>query len=281
MLTKTVLSTLDDDGVAHAANRVYEDYVVPFHLSTEDARRHVVANDIRLDQSPLWVEPDGAVAAMGFLGVRDARGWIGGFGIAPPFRGRKLSQPLADEMLARAAALGVEAIQLEVITRNPFAIRTYTRAGFVTRRELRVFVRPAPAETPAMPEGLAPAHSDRALQAVTAAESVNGGPPPSWQREPRSILGREGYDALLYGPARAPRGCVIYQTSQSAVRVAHLWSADPDDLPVLIDGLAARHPGLGIAIVNEPEDSPYCARLEAAGFAERLRQFEMVAPVAR
>jgi ribosomal protein S18 acetylase RimI-like enzyme len=281
MITRTVLSTLDGEALANATNRVYEGYVIPMHMSTAEAARHVAANDIRLDASPLWIDAAGETVGLGLLGVRESRGWIGGFGIAPASRGQRLARPLAEEMLQRAAALGLSTVQLEVITKNPYAIRTYENVGFKTRRELRVFVRPASADAPGMPEGLEPAHSDRTLQAVLAAHNGNGVPRPSWQREPASMLGREGYEALLLGPARAPRGCVIYQTAATALRVAHLWAADPGDVPRLVDGLRARHPGLGIAVVNEPEDSPLCEVFESLGFAERLRQYEMEVPVAR
>lgn len=280
MFTKTILSTLGEDALTRAANRVYEEYVVPAQLTVEQAMYHVRANDVRLDASPLWLDAAGETVGMGFLGVRGTRGWIGGFGIAPAYRGRRLSRPLAEEMLQRAAGLGLAEVQLEVITRNPYAIRTYERVGFVTRRELRVFVRPARHESVPMPEGVAAAADpDAALTAAVAAAGTRA-PAPCWQREPRSILGRGGFAALVAGPAAAPHACVIYTVTPTVVRVAHLWAADPAGIPALLHGLQHLHPALGIAVTNEPVDSACCAPLEAAGFEERLRQHEMVVRLA-
>jgi GNAT superfamily N-acetyltransferase len=277
MFTKTVLSTLDAAALTRAANRVYEDYVVPFHMSEEQAASHVATNDIRLDASPLWLDAEGGVAGLGFLGVRGKRGWVGGFGIAPAHRGQRLSHALAGEMLERAAALGLSAVQLEVITRNPHAVRTYLRAGFVQRRDLRVFVRSPRLEAPAEPAGLFAADPGALLAAAPAVTATRRAAPPCWQREPASILLREGYHGLALGDPGDPRAFVIYALAPTVVRVAHLFAPDPADLGVLTDALGARHPALGIAVVNEPEGSAYCPALEALGFEERLRQHEMIA----
>ena len=127
---RVTLAALDLPGVTAAFNTVYQRYVVPFAMDEEQMGRHLSSAALDLAHSPLWLDDQGEVAGLGALGVRGERGWIGGFGLSPTYRGLGLGRLLLDETLACARALGMHQVELEVLRQNEAAIRLYTRAGF-------------------------------------------------------------------------------------------------------------------------------------------------------
>jgi hypothetical protein len=77
-MNQTTLAALDYAALADAFNRVYEGYIVPFNVGVDWVEQHIRANDIDRSLSPLWLDDDGEVVGMALLGVRGARGWVGG-----------------------------------------------------------------------------------------------------------------------------------------------------------------------------------------------------------
>jgi hypothetical protein len=61
--------------------------------------------------------------------------------------------------------------------------------------------------------------------------------------------------------------------------IVALAAPDAASLNLAVAAVAHRFEGLGLRLLNEPEESPLCPWLEAVGFEERLRQHEMVAPL--
>jgi len=279
MLTQTHVGTLDPDALGAAFLRVYENYVVPVQMTPEWLQSHLTTNDVDREDSPLWLDPQGEAAALGLLGVRGRRGWIGGFGVAVAHRGQGLSRSLARDMLERAARRGLAQVQLEVITQNTLAIRTYKSAGFSTRRDLLVYVRPPDAPAPgADASAVRDADADVVLGAAVEARGDHALPGVCWQREPASMLGRGGLQALQLGTA-GDDAFLIYGASPAGVRVAALYAENADEVRTLVAALVERLPGKPCTMLNEPEESPYREALESLGFAERLRQHEMVVPI--
>jgi ribosomal protein S18 acetylase RimI-like enzyme len=279
MLRMTTIAALDADALAAAFLRVYEDYVVPVQTTPEWLQNHIAANDVGREDSPLWLDEEGRGAALGLMGIRGERGWIGGFGVAVTHRGQGLSRALARNMLERAARRGLRQVQLEVITGNALAIRTYLGAGFATRRDLLVYVRPADAPAPrGDANSVRDAGADAVLGAAIEARGADVLPGMCWQREPASLLRRGGLEALALGtPGQG--AFLLYAAAPVGVRVAALHADSDDEVAALLVALAARRPGLPFSLLNEPADSRYRAALEALGFVERLRQHEMVAPI--
>jgi RimJ/RimL family protein N-acetyltransferase len=278
-MTRTHVGTLDPEALGAAFLRVYENYVVPVQMTPEWLARHLETNDVDREASPLWIDPSGQAVALGLLGVRGARGWIGGFGVAVDHRGKGLSRALARDMLDRSAALGLAQVQLEVITQNEFAIKTYRGAGFEIRRDLLVYVRPADASPHT--SGDARVHAvdaDLALAAAVEARGEGALPGMCWQREPASMLGRGELEALAIG-APGEGSYLLYGATPTGLRIAALWASGDGDVATLVAALIARHPNLPVSLLNEPEESPYRAALEQLGFVERLRQHEMVVPI--
>lgn len=279
-IERTHVGTLDPEALGAAFLRVYENYVVPVHMTPEWLENHLTVNDVDREASPLWLDEQGQVMALGLLGVRGTRGWIGGFGVAAPHRGQGLSRTLAREMLDTAARRGLGAVQLEVITINEAAIRTYLGAGFTTRRDLLVYVRaPGADASGADASRVVDADADVLLGGAIEARGERALPGMCWQREPASMLGRGGLQGLALGQADGRDAFLVYGATPAGVRLAALWSESAADTAALVAGLLARRPELPISLVNEPEDSPHRDVLEALGFVERLRQHEMMVPI--
>jgi RimJ/RimL family protein N-acetyltransferase len=266
------LTALSATDLAAAYNLVYSDYVVPFAMSVAAARQHVATYAIALDRSLLWRDDAGEIIGLGALGIRGERGWVGGFGLAPDWRGRGLSGRLIAALLDRARGAGLRRVQLEVVTTNERAIRTYERAGFRRTREL-LLLRADAAAVPA---------SDATVTAVSPATLLAGVhglalPDFAWQRESVSLLALPELHGLVLGMPELPHACVVFTVSATAVQIQALAGDSAGSLVTLADALAAWFPGRSLRLVNEPEESPVPTALLAAGWHyESLRQYEMV-----
>jgi ribosomal protein S18 acetylase RimI-like enzyme len=266
---------MDLDALAAAFTLVYTDYFTPAQVDAAWARRHVRANDIRLELSPLWLDERGEVVALAMLGVRGERGWIGGFGVAPAYRGQGMSHELTRTTLDIARVVGLRQVQLEVITRNERAIGVYERAGFRRTRDLRIFsARPdvagqvARADVAATPTDDVNALLDQRARVSTIQ--------PAWQREPASLAADDSLQALVLGTATRPDGYAVFRVGPSALSLTDVAVADADRAADLLGALAHVHPGRGMSLVNEPEESPLSDLLGQLGWDEPLRQHEMV-----
>lgn len=163
-------------------------------------------------------------------------------------------------------------IALEVLTGNTRAIRTYQGAGFVHRRDLRIFRWDSPFATDE-PIGVYPADP-----ATLLAHRARFGPPSAWQREARGVARTPGIEALALGAPDRPEGFVIYRPSDSGIVIVDLAAAT-EAVALLVGALASRYPDRAMHLVNEPEESPLCCALEALGWREVMRQHEMVRPL--
>jgi ribosomal protein S18 acetylase RimI-like enzyme len=271
-LRRTTLSTTDSQAIADAFNAAYEDYVMPVNLSADQVEHHISGNDIDLHASPLWLDDDGAVIGMAMLGVRDDRGWVGGFGIAKSYRGRGLSHQLIQDVIERGRSINLREIVLEVITTNTAAIRTYERAGFAHNRDLLILIRrPAALTLDIDTTAVAPANPS-----VLLAYRPHTDESPAWQHERSSLIGDEKLTGLTLGPADAPLAMAVYVYSDaSSIRIADIATIDHDSALTLLAALIQREPDKSIALVNEPEASIVLPALHDLGWQEVMRQHEM------
>ncbi len=117
-------------------NASFEGYFFPLTVTPQlnadlwrvyqiDATRCVVMHDAA-----------GAFVGMARMGTRSVRGWCGGFGIVPAFRGAGAGRMLAAAMVRVARESGLERLQLEVLTQNTRALRLYEGVGFTISRKL-------------------------------------------------------------------------------------------------------------------------------------------------
>jgi ribosomal protein S18 acetylase RimI-like enzyme len=276
-LRSTTLDTLHPQTRADAFNAVYEGYLLPMTVPMEWMEQHVQTNDIALARSPLWLDDAGAVAGLALLGVRGDYGWVGGFGIAPPHRGRGLSHALARATIGAARSAGVRLLQLEVLKRNAPAIRVYERAGFSHRRDLLILRRSPDAPIVDVDTSVVqPAD----LPALLDARRRMAAPEPPWQRDPAGVARAANVRALAIGAPEAPLALAFYRDTERGLRLLDAAAVDIPAAQALLAALAERDQGHELTLVNEPEDSALLPALFDAGWIEIMRQHEMVLDLA-
>lgn len=263
-------ATLSLDALCELWNEAYAGYLYPVSQTPDMFRQMINTGSIRLDQSVL-LEVDGALAGLSFLGVRQDRGWIGGFGITPVHRGRGLARPLIEEQLAWAWRLGLASVQLEVLAKNTAAKRVYERAGFAVEREVAILGGAAGSYPAARQEG-ARALTPPAGRALLS--RLQGRSRPTWQREAASLAEAADVTYLAVGEA----GALAFAARPTAIRVLDLATADDADqrevAHALLTALAAAAGERPVMVVNEPEGALLGALLQA-GLQEMDRQYEM------
>ena len=271
-MRRITFGDVDVPEIAAAFNAVYEGYAMPVNLTAEQVERHINDNDIDLDQSPLWTDDDGSVIGMAMLGVRADRGWVGGFGITKPHRGRGLSHQLIQEVIERGRGIGLREITLEVITSNVAAIRTYELAGFVHHRDLLILLRrPADITFDIDTTAVTTASPDLLLE-----NRPGTGETPAWQHESSSLAGNERLSGLSLGPAGAPIAMAVYVSpDDTSIRIADMAAIDHESAQTLLAALIQLEPDKSIALVNEPEASNALPALYDLGWQEVMRQHEM------
>jgi GNAT superfamily N-acetyltransferase len=272
-MRETTLATLSHAEFAAAFTNVYQDYLVPFVVDESWAGPHIKFNDLIPEHSPLWLDDNGAVVALAAPGRREARGWVGGFGVAPEYRGQGLAARLIDALLRSAREIGLTEVQLEVIAGNTRAIRTYERAGFTHTRDLRILARPD--DAPPAPDGLDqphPAAPDQLLPHGTHLRATQ----PAWQRESASLAHLTGLSGLALGPADAPTAYLLYRANETSASIVDFAAPTLDTALAIAAALPALLQDRTLRIANEPEESPTCAALDQLGWRETLRQHEMV-----
>jgi len=255
--------------LTHAWNLGYTGYFTPIHFTEEQFAQWMQAGSFDLTRSLLLMDGD-RPAGFSFLGVREDRGWIGGFGIAPDYRGKGLAYQLFHDHVELARQTGLRTVQLEVLVEN-WAQKVYARAGFRVTRRLSILqgTLPRPVAQPGVRE-VCPS------QVLPYSGQLHGDHPPVWQREPESLRVSmpDSAQALVVGPEHAPTGYLIYQHAADRVRILD-GTGDRAATETLVQTLAHRFPGLPVSLVNEPEGSPLHQTLTALGCTEPRAQWEM------
>ncbi|HET6764573.1 MAG TPA: GNAT family N-acetyltransferase, partial [Longimicrobiaceae bacterium] len=208
----------DIAALVRAWNLGYAGYFVPLRFTEEMMRTHLRCGSIDLARSRVWTERDETVG-FSFLGVRERRGWIGGFAITPAFRGHGLSYRLFAEHIAEVRASGLTHVQLEVLTPN-WARKTYERAGMAVTRTVQV-----------LRGTLQPGRSGGAArevpgdEALAALGSLHGDFHPAWTREEAWVRGA-AQDAsgangggIVVERGGAPAAALVWIEQGGAVRV--------------------------------------------------------------
>lgn len=264
-------SSVPLEAFAAAFTSAFEGYPVTFKVDTVWLGRRVRQEQYDLLNSLVVLEGAETVG-MAVLAVRGTRGWCGGFGVVPRWRGRGLGQQLMSELVGKARASGLRCLSLEVLAGNTAAIRLYERAGMRVTRDLLVLERPAEWTPPANQRSAAP-HEAPAAELLGHFARLHR-EPPVWQREPASMLVLEPRGFYLGARAR-PRAYALFRRSAEGETFLHdLAAADTRQARAMCAEL--RHIEGVLKINNEPERSPFVAPLLEHGFREVLRQHEMM-----
>lgn len=253
-------------------NMGYTDYFSPVAFTEQMMESWIKAGGFDLDRCLVLMEGE-ALVGFSMLGVRGRHGWIGGFGVAPAYRGRGLASSLFADHVARFTEWGLEHVQLEVLVQN-WAWKVYARSGFAITRRLSVLkgTLQAPADGHSTVGQAAP------LDLLTYSDRLHSQHPACWQRTVPYLQNSLPANAIgLYtGPAAAPSGFAIAASSGTAVRLVDAAAQDDSSAAQLVAGVAKLYPGQAIVILNEPEGSPlHRALVGQAGATELHGQSEM------
>jgi hypothetical protein len=215
-------------------------------------------------------DPEGTFVGMTLIGARGTRGWCGGFGIAPAFRGHGAGKRLAREMVETARASGLRSLQLEVLAQNEAARAIYESAGLTVRRRVRTIE----IAITALSDGTERGASQVATSASLVAEDVLAAQ-PVWQQELASLLAMTTETAHVTESA-GQRSSLVYVRSGALTRIlaASVAKSFTEQELVALLRQAAGDSSV-IQLVNCPGSSSILARCQALGFTEVYSQDEM------
>ncbi|WP_374511517.1 GNAT family N-acetyltransferase [Niveibacterium sp.] len=257
-------SALAFDALLAIWNEAYRGYFVPFQFDEAMLRRHIALGSVDLDRSCVWYDGDTPMA-VALAGVRGTRAWLGGWGIAPDWRGKRHSLPLVRDFMQVQVAAGALEIQLEALEHN-WALRTYAQAGFVDTRRLLV-LEGALTCTPVAGHTLS---FDAALQALAALPRASA----CWQRDLQALRAQPDLMPVGVGPDEAPTGVALPRVDGDWLRIIDL-ACTPQATSALLAALAACAGGRQLRLVNEPEGR-LAEALCTAGLVVANAQREMV-----
>ena len=269
MLTLRPASERSPTALLDLWNAAYSGYLVPLTFDQAMLDRHIRRGGLDMEQSAVGVV-DGADVGLSLTGRRDGRAWIGGFGIAGPFRRRGLATRLMQAHLDRLAADGASEAWLEVIDANP-AREVYRRCGFAEVRDLLVL------------DGAPPAGSDagEALSAEALSERHAALNPvrPTWRRDlPTVLVGLQVEGAAAIG---VEGGYAVALEQGERVALLDAAAADEGAAGRLLQAVSARWPGKPLRLVDEDPRSPLGRACLAAGMTIPLREVEMTRSLSR
>jgi ribosomal protein S18 acetylase RimI-like enzyme len=256
------------DAYADIFTRSFAGYYYPMTMTTQGMAAHVRIENIDLHRSVILMAGD-EPAGQATLAIRGDRGWCGGFGIAPAFRGRGYAELLFVEFLAQAQQAGVRQVTLEVLTKNERALKTYTKAGMKIVRETRLFewVDPAP-QNEATNNG---APADMAL--VTEHFQRFHPVPPVWGRSLPTLLQRAGLKQMTADYNGSLTGYVLFTADNGVARINDLAAEDILGAILLVGMLQISY--VKVTSIDEPADSPLTEAFDMRGFREIDRQYEL------
>lgn len=139
------ISTLENISLAELTavfNLSFSDYVVPFHLTSEQLENKMNSENARLDLSVGAFDNDKLVGFI--LHCEDVVNgekvvYNAGTGVIPANRGQKLTSRMYEFILPYLVKQNIRSLQLEVITTNKPAIKTYENIGFRISRKLHCY----------------------------------------------------------------------------------------------------------------------------------------------
>ncbi|HEY7355835.1 MAG TPA: GNAT family N-acetyltransferase, partial [Ktedonobacterales bacterium] len=255
------------DQLAEMHNVGFSGYFFPMTITAEQSAGFWQVYQINAAYCVVMHDEQGAFVGMARMGVRGLRGWCGGFGIVPEFRGSGASKLLAAQMVQAARESGLTTLQLEALTQNVKAIKLYEGVGFVATRRLVI--------AQAASNVLRAAASALQVQAVplnALMPRLYEGPQPDWEREPASILALRAEAVAAPGADGQLSGVIFRRSGDNVQMLAAVLQSDLSNADLAALLCAAAGDATWVQLFNEPEDSPLLARCRDLGFAETVSQ---------
>jgi ribosomal protein S18 acetylase RimI-like enzyme len=142
MLTIRTLEHFPHDKITKVFNESFSDYLVPFKLTREQLENKIKNDGIQLAYSVGAFENDELIGFIlhGYDIISDQKVlYNAGTGVIPHHRGNKLTRKLYENIFPLLISHSIDKIQLEVITGNQPAIKTYQDIGFQVKRTLACY----------------------------------------------------------------------------------------------------------------------------------------------
>lgn len=250
-------------------NASFQGYFVPLEMTAEMSADFWRINQIDAIRSVVMHDSQGTFVGMARMGLRGDRGWCGGFGIVPAFRGSGASLLLAEQMVRVARESGLITLQLEVLTQNVRAMKLYEKVGFVrSRRLLGLEI----ASTVLPPDTHLPVES---APVETLLPFLYDGRRPFWGNELASLLMMK-LEAFVSPASVGKVHGLLVQRMNGKVRVVAALLQNTLTTPEFAALLRyAAGDAQGIQVYNEAEGSSLLEHCQRLGFSEWFSQNEM------
>lgn len=251
-------------------NSSFKGYFVPLDMTPQMLSDFWRANQIDANCSVAMHDLKGVFVGLARMGRRGRRGWCGGLGITPEFRGSGASRILTSKMVEVAREAGLKTLQLEVLTQNIRALKLYEKTGFTIHRKLfglEIATTNIPASKPLVVEHVP---FETVIPQISQHSIA-----PCWACELASLQ-TLNTDTIVTHSLNSGINALVVQHSQGKTRVlATVLQEDLTDLELASLLREAAGSDSTIQIYNEPEGSLFLARCRRLGFTEFFSQYEM------
>jgi ribosomal protein S18 acetylase RimI-like enzyme len=260
-------------------NLAFSDYATPSHFDAPALEAFERACDLDLAGSCVLLEDDEPVG-FAMLGVRAPRGWVGGMGVVPAARRRGHAAHLMNALLDESRRRGLLVLGLEVLTDNAPALTLYRSLGYIARRRLEVWERPAgPAPTPAAPARVV--SLDDAARRLGSARLATA----PWQRDLSAARRMWSDLAAVAIDVDAAGATAVVRVTPERIGVVEIDATGAGEpacrraLDALLASLLAEQPGRMLRLLNLAEGDAVATSLTGVGAQVTHVQHEMELPV--
>jgi ribosomal protein S18 acetylase RimI-like enzyme len=272
------ISDVDFEAYVESVNEAYADYFVPLQVDPERMQGLIFREDLDIDQSRVAVDSNGQILGSCMLGIRGDHGWIGVMGVVPEYRRKGIGRAILKELVRNARQLGLDFLTLEVISQNVGAFKLYENMGFEKLRTLVIFDRGVE-DVPALSSSLRveKGTAEDVLQYYDQFHDIEN----PWQRQKKSIeCLMDNWKTRLLVSDDSVVGYVGGWFRDERVQI---WDAavskDLDDreeaVNVLFASLLNEFPKATSGMLNVGEDDIIVQPMQALGYRQSLRQYEM------
>lgn len=276
MPTFSTLEHVTIPELTNAFNKAFADYLIPLQLTPEQLQHKIATEDVDLALSAGAFENNELV---GFIlhGCRVLNGkkvlYNAGTGVIPEQRGKGLTLRMYDYFYTLPGASGVSSIQLEVITENIAAIKTYERAGFRISRTLHCYKGQLSITAKGSNHYEIKSLEDHDRDALSSFWDWE----PAWQNSERTAEAQKDLAWIgAYDGGHLAGYLAFHPKSKRILQFAVHSHYRRKGIGSQLFGHVAKHYGAGVALINVNSGSAETLNfLASLGLEKFLSQYEM------